>query len=58
MGQRFAEEASLVFFDLETGGFRYVDHDILQIAAVCGPKAFNVYVKPERKIPPGASQAS
>ena len=50
VGKKFANEVSFVVFDLETGGFRYLEHDILQISAVCGDKEFNVYVEPTRPI--------
>ena len=58
VGKRFADEVSFVFFDLETGGFRYLEHDILQISAVCGDKEFNVYIEPTRPIPREASNVN
>ena len=46
-----------VFFDLETGGLDYTEHNILQIAAVCDNSdvEFNVYVPPTRAIEKEAS---
>ena len=58
IGKRFADQVSFVFFDLETGGFRYLEHDILQISAVCGDKEFNVYMEPTRPIPREASNVN
>ena len=46
-----------VYFDLETGGLDYTEHDILQIAAVCDNSdvEFNVYVQPTKTIEKEAS---
>ena len=58
VGKRFADEVSFVVFDLETGGLRYLEHDILQISAVCGDKEFNAYVEPTRPISREASNVN
>ena len=58
VGKRFADEVSFVVFDLETGGLRYLEHDILQIAAICGDKEFNAYVEPTRPISREASNVN
>ena len=58
VGKSFADEVSFVFFDLETGGFQYLEHDILQISAVCGDKELNVYLEPTQPIPREASNVN
>ena len=58
VGKKFADEVSFVIFDLETGGLRYLEHDILQISAVCGDKEFNAYVEPTRPISREASNVN
>ena len=55
VGKRFADEVSFVVFDLETGGLRYLEHDILQVSAICGDKEFDAYVEPTRPISREAS---
>ena len=39
-----------MFFDLESGGLRYLEHDILKISAVCGDKELNIYIEPIKPI--------
>lgn len=46
----------VVFFDLETTGLDKTMCEIVQIAAMSGPKHFNVYIKPLNGIPPDASR--
>ena len=58
VGKKFADEVSFVIFDLETGGLRYLEHDILQISAVCGDKEFDAYVEPTRPISREASNVN
>ena len=58
VGKKFADEVSFVFFDLETGGLRYLEHDILQISAICGDNEFNAYVEPTRPISREASNVN
>ena len=58
VGKKFADEVSFVVFDLETGGLRYLEHDILQISAICGDKEFNAYVEPTRPISREASNVN
>ena len=58
VGKKFADEVSFVVFDLETGGLRYLEHDILQISAICGNKEFNAYVEPTRPISSEASNVN
>ncbi|KYQ49305.1 hypothetical protein ALC60_11637 [Trachymyrmex zeteki] len=45
---------NIVYFDLETTGLSN-DADILQIAAICNNKIFNVYIKSLKQISTGAS---
>lgn len=45
---------NLVFFDLETSGFRKND-EILQIAALCEERKFSVYINPTKSIDDKAS---
>ncbi|XP_074109350.1 uncharacterized protein LOC141534112, partial [Cotesia typhae] len=48
------ETCNLVFFDLETSGFRKSD-EILQIAASCNGRKFSVYINPTKIIDDKAS---
>jgi len=48
---------NIVYFDLETTRLSN-DADILQIAAVCNNKVFNVYVKSSKQISTGANKAT
>lgn len=49
------ESSSLMYFDLDTTGFQRTS-DIVQIAAVCGEKSINIYLKPNGRISEGASK--
>ncbi|XP_044591398.1 uncharacterized protein LOC123269630 [Cotesia glomerata] len=52
--QMSPETCNLVFFDLETSGFRKSD-EILQIAASCKGRKFSVYINPTKIIDDKAS---
>uniref|UniRef100_K1P7T1 Mutator-like transposase domain-containing protein n=1 Tax=Magallana gigas TaxID=29159 RepID=K1P7T1_MAGGI len=54
-----SESSSLMYFDLETTGFRRQrTSDIVQIAAVCGEKSLNIYLKANGRISEGASKVT
>lgn len=50
------DDIVVVFYDLETGGFDLMLHDILQIAMVGEKWAFNAYITPKRSIHDRASK--
>jgi len=50
----FLNNCSIVYFDLETSGLS-ANADILQIAAKCEERIFNVYIKPTQPISAGAT---
>ena len=53
--QTFSYE--VVYFDLETSGFAMSD-DILQIAAICKDREFNVYINPTQSIPSNVTKVN
>lgn len=51
------ESSSLMYFDLEATGLGRTS-DIIQIAAVCGARSFNIYINPSKAICEEASAAT
>ena len=51
------DHVNIVFFDLETGGLKFVD-EILQIAMKSGRNLFNAFITPTRSISHAASKAN
>ncbi|XP_026168314.1 protein PML-like isoform X2 [Mastacembelus armatus] len=45
---------TIVFFDLETTGLDTTVCDIIQLSAICGDRAYNVYILPGRDFDVGA----
>ncbi|XP_072241361.1 DNA polymerase III PolC-type-like [Leuresthes tenuis] len=53
-----AHEKIIVFFDLETTGLDTAVCDIIQLAAVCEERVFNVYTLPRRALTESAAQVT
>ncbi|XP_032379885.1 DNA polymerase III PolC-type isoform X2 [Etheostoma spectabile] len=53
-----AYSETIVFFDLETTGLDTTVCDIIQVAAICGEKVFNVHTLPRRALTESATQVT
>nr|XP_020476860.1 uncharacterized protein LOC109972387 [Monopterus albus] len=53
-----SDDRAVVFFDLEATGLDTAVCDIIQVSAVCGEKAFNVYILPRRALTESAARVT